>query len=437
MSCNSLFLQLLNENFGYEYSNVDLYIDTIIVDKTKTICNDQEGYKWEMYLYNPSGVNLSLTDVDGNSLFKLQVKNYYLEDDEVKCSKYELGFSKSNITLTDGLIQTNNQIKLKKEEYIKIGKDLNINNCNLLLDKIVDNNITATTIFRLYNYVDTCWKFVDIFGTCQLCNNYFRYSLLNDLIITNYDKIVRRYTEYIVPSNNFNANEWKYMDINSSLSSVGDPHIKTISGDHYDYNYIGFLRYFDNNDDLIINIETDKGDYEMWEENDYIKLIYIKYKDKICVINSGFRGRKVKVVKNEGFNIIEQELEFDISAERYAGYSDFNSTNDDEITEYLIENPFEVVPDLIRNKLSIQINDNFNLEVVNVNKYNLQPCRLTLNIKNNNKLNKWTGLVISRFWSIFSHLDNLFDDRKIIIKKTDEKLPLLTKESSTYNKQWE
>ena len=80
-----------------------------------------------------------------------------------------------------------------------------------------------------------------------------------------------------------------------------------------------------------------------------------------------------------------------------------------EINEYLIKNPLDVVPDLIRNKITIKINNMFSLEVENINKYNLQPCRLFFKINDMKNSKKWKGLIVDRKWANSSKISSILD----------------------------
>ena len=101
----------------------------------------------------------------------------------------------------------------------------------------------------------------------------------------------------------------------------------TLNGEHYDFDYIGYLRYFDSNnqDRLIINVETKRGDYKNWKDNDYMRTLLLHYDDKTMIVDTGFRGKPVKVLINDKFDYTEEKLDFDVDALRYAGYSNFKS----------------------------------------------------------------------------------------------------------------
>lgn len=247
------------------------------------------------------------------------------------------------------------------------------------------------------------------------------------------------------PKTTYVPTEWRPSDSintnNLTGSAVGDPHILTIYGKHYDFNHIGYLRYFDNcdeNDRLIINIKSDKGDYKRWNNNEYIREVFISYNNKKILINTGFRDKKVKVINNIGFIYEENKLEFYPFAKRYAVNSFFSSSNDDEINEFIRQNPDNMVPELVRNIVKVKINKTFTITIENVNKYNLQPCRIKLLINNKcYECNKWKGLVIDAKWaypSIIKNIDDISDLRNINL---DDKIPEFTIPSYILNEKWE
>ena len=70
---------------------------------------------------------------------------------------------------------------------------------------------------------------------------------------------------------------------------------------------------------------------------------------------------------NDKFNYTEEKLDFNVDALRYAGYSNFKSNNEGKIRKYLLENPKDVVPKFVRNRIKIFINQTYQLIIENVN----------------------------------------------------------------------
>ena len=212
----------------------------------------------------------------------------------------------------------------------------------------------------------------------------------------------------------------------------------TLKGEHYDFNHIGYLRYFDNCEEnrLFINIKTDHGDYERWKNNDYIRQVFNKLLWQKIVLDTGFRGKPVKILLNQGFEIYENKLEFNPSAYRYAGYSKYKSRVESRIQRYLKRFPNDVVPEFVRNSILVIVNKDVRMIIENVNEYNLQPCRIQLYINSHSNYNNWEGLVVDRKWAHSSILNNIDDKRKLPEPNPNQKLPELTIPGVKINKKW-
>ena len=238
---------------------------------------------------------------------------------------------------------------------------------------------------------------------------------------------------------NNNLSEAGYCNSAATASASGDPHIITLDGRHYDFNHIGYLRYFDNCDNknrLFINVKCEKGPGR-WKKNDYLTKVFISYKDKNCTIDTGFRGKLVKIIGNKGFTINNEKLGFNKEALRYAFRTNFRSRNNKLIKEYLKNNPNDIVPRFLRNKITIKINDNFNLEIMNVNQYNLQPCRIVLKQIKKYNFEKCKGIIIHKKWALPSIIKGLFDDSLLKNRKKKIKEPEWSLfEPKDLNKQW-
>ena len=90
-----------------------------------------------------------------------------------------------------------------------------------------------------------------------------------------------------------------------SSGAIGDPHISTLTGDHYKFDYLGAFRMFDNNDldhRIVVNGFSENGP-DRWSDKQYITKLYFHENGKSMLITNGFRGEKAKVLLNEGFII--------------------------------------------------------------------------------------------------------------------------------------
>jgi len=222
-----------------------------------------------------------------------------------------------------------------------------------------------------------------------------------------------------VPTTTFDSTKFVYRSGNGdgilAGTAVGDPHITTLSGITYKFDYLGYFRMLDNNSSndnqrLIINGLSEYGEGIRWKDNQYITKIFIYYGCKYAIIDTGFRGTKAKVIENNGLDIEETGLEFHHSAEvhcfdcnRVINYQ-FKNGIKKHIRKYnhkLLE--------AVRNNLEIKLlgkGDEFIINVSNINQYNLQPCRIFIKpvkISTNN----YTGTYIHRKYALNSKINDL------------------------------
>ena len=178
------------------------------------------------------------------------------------------------------------------------------------------------------------------------------------------------------------------------------------------------MRYFEC-DDLIINVECAKGE-EKWENLEYFRKMYLNQNGKELILDLGFRGEPVSVIKNDGFDIIEKNLEILSTANRFCGTCRGWKSCDDTKCNRHMKRYGHNIAELIRNNISLSLksknNDKFIISAENVNKHNLQPCNLTMGIKSNNK--NIAGLAVSAEWVPFSIIKSFDDTNSIVDTKT-------------------
>jgi len=220
------------------------------------------------------------------------------------------------------------------------------------------------------------------------------------------------------PTSTYSSSDWQ----NSSTvygtnlyhlnsAAAGDPHITTLNGEHYKFDYFGAFRLFENygenNNRLVINGLSEEGPGR-WKKRQYIRKLFIQNNDKYMLIDMGFRGSPVKILENNGIEYNEKQLNFNKEARRHSFDSTYSTLDSDEPVT-------DILPLLIRNQIDLTINmtnnENMNEEIhitlQNVNEYNLQPCRLTVSNINKDLIQEAKGCLVDRKYAPVSKLDNI------------------------------
>lgn len=233
---------------------------------------------------------------------------------------------------------------------------------------------------------------------------------------------------------------WRSSSSSSLTASIlGDPHIKTLDGEYYEFDYLGSFRLLEDTIDgekLIINGKSEPGPAR-WKNNQYIKKLFIQKGENYILIDMGFRGEEVTVLEEKEFAYTEKELDFHKDANRYSLTSRYKTNSRTEpVTEDL--------PRLVRNKINFTIDDNNKkplifFEISNVNEYNLQPCRLHIKLAKRNAYSKNAkGCLINRKHAPVSKLNDINSCEPIDILSLEDmdEIPELEINPILLNKQW-
>ena len=237
--------------------------------------------------------------------------------------------------------------------------------------------------------------------------------------------LVRIWDRQLTDDEMFNV--YKYNNINGASGAFGDPHILTFKNEFYDLDYNGSIRYFDNcnpDDHIMLNVSIDKGEYYTWQKKKYCRKVFLKHNNKYAIIYLGFRGQPVKVLMNLGFEYKEETLEFNPEAQRYCAMCKrFSSNDEDKIIKHQTKGTGHIVPPLIRNRISVIIKDKtdnvFKFSFTNVNEYNLQPCRINIDIKDKSNINNWKGAIVDRKHAQICKMEDRFYNMKPLPKPKD------------------
>ena len=205
-----------------------------------------------------------------------------------------------------------------------------------------------------------------------------------------------------------NTYNWTINDAYLNSEIIGDPHIQSLNGEYYYFDYLGAFRLYEDiidGEKLIINALSESGP-SRWNHNQYIRQIFIKKGENIIFANLGFRGEAVKIIEENGFNYKEEKLLFHKNAKRYSLTNNYKTKSRKVPVS-------TTLPGLIRNQILFTIDDKNNnpvlhVELSNVNEFNLQPCRVNINLVNKSNYPKNAkGCLISRYHANSTKLKNI------------------------------
>ena len=223
-----------------------------------------------------------------------------------------------------------------------------------------------------------------------------------------------------------------------SAVSVGDPHITTLAGEHYEFDYLGAFRLYEataGDQKLTINALAKLGPGR-WSYKQYIRELYIQHGDKWAHVDMGFRGAPLKVLASEGLEHEEQDLPFDPQAKRYSFSSHYRTTN-------WMEPVTDDLPALVRNAIDFVIAHTktgvpaASIHLENVNQFNLQPCRTT--VYPGKKATDAKGCMVARRYATVAKLNDLRDTTPLRepTKEDIDSMPELEIAPSQRNIQWQ
>ena len=279
------------------------------------------------------------------------------------------------------------------------------------------------------SYTGTNPEYYNVYTSSTGSSNGYNRILSTYLFgMTTYKFGTNRQNEKFFTGNISGARGYNYVLTQSQINNIylynsldgtsnGDPHIKTIYGISYKFDYVGYFRIFDNNEEnldnrLVINGYSEEGDGKRWEDNQYIKKVFIYCGKKSILIKTGFRGEKAQVIESNNIEYFEEDLPFDDEAKVYCSdcrkKCDYKKYNDYSIKNHIKKTKHNV-PKPVRNRIIVNLNINnkkFILSITNVNKFNLQPCRINLEPLNSID-KKYTGTIINRKFAVNCKINNL------------------------------
>tara|TARA_B100002051_G_scaffold106341_1_gene101448 strand:+ start:2045 stop:3667 length:1623 start_codon:yes stop_codon:yes gene_type:complete len=255
-----------------------------------------------------------------------------------------------------------------------------------------------------------------------------------------------------VPSTTFQVSQWAWVDATAALAkyhvaaydsqdaatAAGDPHITTLDGEHYEFDYLGPFRLYEataGGQKLTINALAKLGPGR-WNKKQYLRELYIQHGDKWAHVDMGFRGSPLKIIASNGLEHEEKSLEFDLEAKRYSFSSGYRTTDRTEAAT-------DDLPALVRNAIDFVIvhtrtgAPTASIHLENVNKYNLQPCRTTVHPAKDATDAK--GCLVARRYASVAALDDLRDTTALREPSEEdlERIPELEIAPIKRNIQWQ
>lgn len=214
----------------------------------------------------------------------------------------------------------------------------------------------------------------------------------------------------------FQSEPWNcdtYISFTSQVAFVlGDPRINTFLRILYKLCFSGPFRLLDNNhkNRFVINglIRYGINDYRC-KNMMYIRKICIRTIEKKIIIDTGFRGRPVRVRCNNGFNIENEKLEMS-RVKRKCNICDYITYNKKDNSHNYGKH---CIPIIIRNRIKIIVeikDDNiYTIIIMNVSKSNCNPCQIIVHLKNIHNLIRYSGALVREYRKCDIELNNICD----------------------------
>ena len=445
------YLFKLNINIIYIMSFANVYIDQIYIENVREANGDNfatnqgdiisypgttGGYNWVVQLVNKGGSTHNFTAND-----KIVFDVFYPDSTSTASATFEIALSGSIIGNNGNYYVYSNVAGLDDPPSNILPTGLSGSSLanNFLLADFYDTSggettISAATKITLNNSTTT----TDV-GANVITNVPFPGILViaNSTLADNIDPNNNTSSTYSIwrrdvnngPTSSFSNSNWASVytssntadgsRLNASIS--GDPHVTTVYGITYKFDYLGAFRLYED-DNIIINGLSERGDKKRWSSRQYVRKIFIQSKNKEILIDLGFRGSKAKVLENNGFEVTEEELEFSNEAKVHSWdcKKEFAIHDLEGIKEHRKNHK---ILDPVRNKLNINI-EGYKIFVENINEFNLQPCRLFFDRIDSNYTNA-VGCVIDRKYVGVSLLDDIKNTESV--KNIKENLELVYK----------
>ena len=199
----------------------------------------------------------------------------------------------------------------------------------------------------------------------------------------------------------------------SAASGSGDPHIFTIYNNVYDLKTNKYFKFFDNmckKDRFVVNASVKCGPYPIWRNKEYIDNVYIFHNDSYVLLDTGFRGNKVKILDQKGDLIVKDyDLPMKENIKMFCSQCKFRSRFKKEIEEHEWNTEHTVLKN-VRNSIRIRISteeNDYTVNVMNVDNENFNPCKVTVIMKHKRNISKYDGAIMLRLNYDISNIGTL------------------------------
>lgn len=386
---------------GSRFSSANNILSSITSGTLPTNTVTDTGLKWVVQITNGSGSSIANTNT-----IKLTIETITTNGD-----KYEQSFTYTvNSAISDNgsiYFGWSSQGATIVSSNIAYSSSINISDPTTqslyLADQAVSGSQIVGTRFRLFynnnevdtigsDYVSSTWRtnanqtnVPSIPFSVQGASTADGLSGTGAVSTGSYTRKIEANLTQNIPTLTDNTGDWGVSVVSHlDASAAGDPHITTLKGECYKFVHIGPFRLLEDVIDgkpLIINGCSENGPAR-WSMNEYIKKFYIQYGHQSILIDNGFRGQEVTVLEDNGFEYTEEKIQFHKTAKRYSGglngVKPYTTTDPNEPET-------EDLPAYKRNQIAVQIKNNegiviMNITFQNVNEFNLQPCRLGIQL---------------------------------------------------------
>lgn len=216
--------------------------------------------------------------------------------------------------------------------------------------------------------------------------------------------------------NYFQSDPWNSSTYTSNSSEpefataggAGDPHITTLTGEKYDLVTDGVFNLFDNmnnNARLVVNADIVIPDHPIWQDKEYINNVFISYKGNAITINTGFRGKLVRILdidedfeSDENVKITCKKEKLNDQYKKFCTECRYRTRNTNLLMRHRRKTGHKLLNG-VRNRITVTIQDEYNIyniDITNVNHDNFDPSSVSLKIHDKALHSLYSGGIVKK-----------------------------------------